>query len=186
MKFLSVLLLAVGSASAHWTCDDCNAVVGAMGQFLLSEESIQNQIDILLVAVCPIRPDVEECLENLPEFWILVANLLWPGYWNPNAEWMCAQDGLCGPPAVRDISCEECQEGLNLGLEQLLSEEAINIIVEQLSGPAFCGADADPEGCAEFMTVLIPTALAAFSENGDPALLPVICNQAIPDTCPAL
>merc|ERR1719244_1117879 len=110
MKFPSVLLLAVSSATAEWTCEDCTTVVGSVGQSLLTEKIMQQQIDILLREVCPTVPDVDQCMDNLPDFWTKVANVLWPGYWNPEAEWMCAQEeGLCGPPAARDVTCEECK-----------------------------------------------------------------------------
>ena len=34
-------------------------------------------IDILLAEVCPQVDDVEECLEELPEFWASLAPIMW-------------------------------------------------------------------------------------------------------------
>merc|ERR1711931_388046 len=184
MKFLSVLLLVVVTTSAEWTCDDCNAVVEATGAYLASDDAVQWQIDTILQTVCPTLENPDECVEGIPEFWLMVARVLWPGYWNPEAEWMCAQEGLCGPPAPRDINYEECQEGIMLAIEQMQSDEFIAGIKEALSGPAFCGTEPDPELCGRVIDVLFPAVLIAFSENSGPELWSPVCNQAIPDTCP--
>merc|ERR1711931_558127 len=101
------------------------------------------QVDILLADVCPQVEASEECVEGLPDFWKRVAMVLWPGYYNADAEWMCAP--LC---KVREITCEECFQGLQKGVEQLLQEETIMAIVEALSGDAFCAQSEDAERCA--------------------------------------
>merc|ERR1719244_340582 len=104
-------------------------------------------------------------MDNLPEFWTQVASALWPGYWNPEAKWMCAQPSwLCGPPAARGVTCEECEEGLMMAIEQLVSEEAVTVIVDALSGPRFCAAEADPETCADVFHDIIPKAMVAFGK----------------------
>merc|ERR1719244_1619413 len=184
MKFPSVLLLAVSSATAEWTCEDCTAVVGSVGQSLLTEKHMQQQIEILLREVCPTVPDVDECLDNLPDFWTKVSNVLWPGYWDPEAEWMCAQEeGVCGPPAGRGGTCEECEEGIVVAIEQLLSEEAISVVVDALSGPRFCGAQADQESCSDVIHDLIPKGMVAFDKAIDQPFLSTLCNQAISGRC---
>merc|ERR1719402_1430355 len=171
MKFLLALSSLLALTAAEWTCDDCTAVVGALAT--------------ILAEVCPQAENPDECLEQLPAFWAKVAAVLWPGYYQPDAEWMCAQEGLCGP-AVRDINCEECFQGIQGSIDQLLSEPFINGIVEALSGDGFCGMEEDPELCATVIAQLIPLALNALAANGDPdAFATAICNMAIPDTCPA-
>merc|ERR1711970_1603785 len=173
MKFLFALSSLLAITAAEWTCDDCTAVVVALATTLTSEESIDNQVAILLAEVCPQAENPDECLEQLPAFWAKVAGVLWPGYYRPDAEWMCAQEGLCGA-AVRDINCEECFQGIQASIDQLLSEPFIN------------GIEEDPDLCATVIAQLIPLALNALAANGDPdAFATAICNKAIPDTCPA-
>eukprot|EP00092_Neocalanus_flemingeri_P011905 GFUD01012837.1.p1 GENE.GFUD01012837.1~~GFUD01012837.1.p1 ORF type:complete len:190 (-),score=42.54 GFUD01012837.1:96-665(-) len=188
MKFLLALsaVLAINTATAEWTCDDCNAVVNTLGAYLSSGESIPNQVDILLAEVCPQVEDVDGCVNGLPAFWTKIANVLWPGYYAPEATWMCAQEGLCGAPATRTITCEECNEGIMATIEQINSEEFVSGIVDALSGDGFCGTVEDPELCATTIAVLIPLALPALAGAFDAEGGAIICNRAIPDTCPAL
>ena len=103
MKFLIALsaLLAVTATTSEWTCDDCNAVVNTLATYLSGQESIDNQVEILLAEVCPRTDNPDDCVEKLPAFWNQIAMVLWPGYWNADAEWMCAQEGLCGAPGSR-------------------------------------------------------------------------------------
>merc|ERR1719511_565642 len=138
MKLFLACLAAftISATSAKWTCEDCTAVVNSMSAYLTSEESMMKQVDILLADVCPQVENSEECVAGLPDFWMQVAMVLWPGYYNADAEWMCAP--LC---KVREITCEECFEGL--------------------SGDAFCGQGEDPERCATVIQTLIPLALPA-------------------------
>ena len=69
---LHVLLFSVfsiTSASSDPTCEDCIAVVNTLASFLTSEESLANQIDILLAKVCPMDEEPEVCVAELPAFW---------------------------------------------------------------------------------------------------------------------
>ena len=100
MKFLIVLqaYLTLASATSDATCEDCQAVVTTLSSYLTTQESIDRQVKILLAEVFIIDPD---CLEQLPGFWHKVAMVLWPGNFNPEAEWMCATVDMCGTPGVR-------------------------------------------------------------------------------------
>ena len=93
----SSALLALAVAD---TCSDCTAVVSTIAARLSSEESLAAQgVDILycqtisifpyfqaiLVGeLCPSQENPAECEAALPEFWNMIAALLWPGYWDPN------------------------------------------------------------------------------------------------------
>merc|ERR1711874_808881 len=92
---LSAALLATASATTEVGCEDCKALVSTMGMYLSSPESIAGQVEILLAGVCPGASDPEACMEGLPAFWEKVAMMLWPGYYNPEEEFMCMQEGLC-------------------------------------------------------------------------------------------
>ena len=102
MKLLVTLstLLALASATSNTRCEDCNAVVSTLATYLTSEESLANQVDILLAEVCPGAEDPEGCVDGLPGFWADIAMLLWPGYWDPEADWMCATEDIC-PSQIR-------------------------------------------------------------------------------------
>merc|ERR1719369_1358208 len=103
MKLLVTLctllpFITMALASSEATCEDCKAVVTAIASFTTSKESIVNQIDILLAEVCPGAEDPEGCVEGLPGFWADIANILWPGYWDPEAVWRaCLGSGLILP-----------------------------------------------------------------------------------------
>merc|ERR1719370_2125902 len=184
MKLLVTLstLLALTSAE-NWPCEDCHAVVSTLATYLTSEESLANQIDILLAEVCPDAEDPEGCVAGLPEF---CAMILWPGYWDPEAAWMCATEDIC-PSQSRGMTCQECFDGIKAGIEQLLLPSTITGIVEALSGDVFCGATETPEECANIIAALIPVALPALAgSGGSEENLTAICNMAVPDTCTVL
>merc|ERR1712088_499986 len=139
--FLYAVLVATASATTEVGCEDCKALVSTLGMYLSSEESISKQVEILLAEVCPGAQDPDACVEKLPAFWSQIASMLWPGYYNPEEEFMCMQEGLCGAPGAREAMT--CDEG----------------IVEWLSGEEFCGMQEDEEMCANVIAELIPAAL---------------------------
>merc|ERR1739838_27023 len=150
MKFLIALsaLLAVACATFEPTREDCEAVVNAISAQLTSQESIDKQVEVLLAEVCPMDEHPEDCVEGLPAFWNKIAMVLWPGYWDASAEWMC------GGMGTRAMTCDECTEGIMAGGDQLLSAEFVAGIVDALSGDGFCGMEEDPEECAAIMPAL--------------------------------
>merc|ERR1719443_2795142 len=79
--FACLAAFTISATSAKWTCEDCTAVVNSMSAYLTSEESMQKQVDILLADVCPQVENSEECVEGLPDFWMQVAMVMWPGYY---------------------------------------------------------------------------------------------------------
>merc|ERR1712244_104472 len=161
---LSAALLATASATTEVGCEDCKALVSTLGTYLSSEESIAKQVEILLAEVCPQAEDPEACMEGLPAFWESIAMMLWPGYYNPEEEFMCMQEGLCGAPGSRDaMTCDECLAGIHASVDQLLTEEFVTGVVAWLSGEEFCGTMEDPEMCANIIAELIPAALPAIA-----------------------
>ena len=97
MKFVAALFaaLAVSTTNGKWTCSDCDSVVDQMARYLTSDESVANQVEILLAEVCPQVDEADACVEGLPGFWKSIAAVLWPGYYDSSAEWMCKP--LCDP-----------------------------------------------------------------------------------------
>ena len=91
MKFFTALtaLVAISAVSAEPTYEDCVNVVSTIAGALTSEESVATQVEVLLAEICPQAEDPEGCVAGLPEFWAKIAAVLWPGYFDPTAEWMC-------------------------------------------------------------------------------------------------
>ena len=83
------------------------------------------------------------------------------------------------------MTCEECTQGIQGAIDQLLSEEFVTGIVDWLSGEEFCGMDEDPEMCASVIAQLIPAALTALAAGFTEEGAMDICNMAVPDTCMA-
>ena len=54
-----------------------------MATFLTSEESMANQVEVLVGGLCPQADDPDFCTANLPGFWAQIAAILWPGYFDP-------------------------------------------------------------------------------------------------------
>merc|ERR1712168_1444234 len=175
MKVLLALSALLGLAAATTKCEDCTNIVNAIRDHLTSEESMNGQIELLLAEVCPGTEDPDNCVARLPEFWMAIGAMLWPGYYEPTAEWMCGNEETCpSSPAklrlsLRDFTCDQCLAG----------------IVEALSGDAFCGQNEDPELCARAISQLIPVALPALAKDGanHPEVGPAICNAAMEGVC---
>merc|ERR1719244_2571158 len=173
MKLIVALsaLLAIASADP---CSDCTAVVITIANYLTSEDSIARQVEVLLAEVCPGADDPDMCVAGLPDFWAKIAMMLWPGYYNPEEPWMCATEDICGAPGAKlAMTCEECTNGIQGAIDQLLSEEFVT------------GIDEDPEMCANVIAELIPAALPALAAGFTVEGAQDICNQAVPDTCMA-
>merc|ERR1719369_937132 len=185
MKIITLCAILSGALAEHGDPDDhedCVAVVHTISEMLSSEESLHNQIEILLAQVCPGSHNPEECVEKLPEFWTQMGRVMWPGYWNPDAQWMCGD--MTG---LREMTCDECVRGIQGAIELLLSEDTVAAIVKNLSGNAFCVPQyyEEQEQCASVIAHLIPAALPALAAHVDPDRLSEVCNEAVEDTCPA-
>ena len=93
MKFIATFfgLVAIHAASAEPTYEDCVNVVSTIAGALTSEESVATQVEVLVAELCPTLDDEAEthCVAELPDFWVQIAAVLWPGYFNPTADWMC-------------------------------------------------------------------------------------------------
>merc|ERR1712212_367402 len=176
MKVLlfSSALLALAVADR---CSDCTAVVSTIAARLSSEESIAAQQAILVGGLCPGAEDPAECEAALPGLWAGIAAILWPGYWDPTAEWMCAD--ICAAPEDTVMTCDDCKMGIQAAIDQMLATETLDAIVEFLSGD-FCASMGD-DRCPEFVDVVIrqglPMLYAAYAS--DDAAVAEICNAAV-------
>merc|ERR1719242_1188457 len=180
MKVLLFSSVVVALAAAD-TCSDCTAVVNAIQARLMSEESIAAQQAILVGGLCPGTDDPAECEANLPGFWAQIAALLWPGYWDPNAEWMCAP--ICAAPEDTVMTCDDCKMGIQAAIDQMLSPEAMDIIVEGISAE-LCKENPTPE-CPAAVDGVIRAGLPLLAAAGADADFAQACNAAVEGTCPA-
>merc|ERR1711942_415945 len=68
MKSFIAFSCFVAFAAAN-SCDSCTALVTVLSNALTSEESIANQINVLVGGLCPTSDNEDECVEKMPEFW---------------------------------------------------------------------------------------------------------------------
>merc|ERR1712203_92796 len=116
--------------------------------------SLAEQDEILVSGLCPQAENVAECEEQLPNFWESIALVLWPAYYAPEADWMCA--GIFKAPEDHAMTCEDCQAGIMKTQEQLLNPKTIDYLVEQLT-PVIC-ASIDDERCPTVVDTVITQA----------------------------
>merc|ERR1719331_1256010 len=172
----SSALLAVAMAD---TCTDCTAVVSTIAARLSTEESLAAQGAILVGGLCPSQEDVAQCEASLPEFWNMIAALLWPGYWDPTAEWMCAD--ICAAPEDVAMTCDDCKMGIQAGIDQMF--EAMDQIVEVVSAE-ICKENPTEE-CPMFVDGVLRQGLPLLAAAADDAGFAQVCNAAVENTCAA-
>ena len=57
--------------------------LATQGVVILSPNNSNFYQAILAGGLCPSAEDGAQCEANLPQFWMMIASLLWPGYWDP-------------------------------------------------------------------------------------------------------
>jgi len=135
-----------------------------------------------VAGLCPTVEDADECAEKLPGFWAELGKMLWTGYFDPQADWMCAP--MCADPVEGDLTCDDCKRGIQAGIDQLLSEEAINQVVDAFSGEVFCGKY-DDERCPDAVDFVIRQGLPLLAQESENADFGGMCNIAVEGTCPS-
>merc|ERR1719239_1203084 len=162
----SSALLAVAMAD---TCTDCTAVVSTIAARLSTEESLAAQGAILVGGLCPSQEDVAQCEASLPEFW------------DPTGEWMCAP--ICEAPEDTVMTCDDCKMGIQAAIDQMLSPEAMDVIVEGISAE-ICKDNPTPE-CPVAVDGVLRNGLPLLAGASDDAGFAETCNAAVEGTCPA-
>merc|ERR1711963_663979 len=143
MKSL-LFLVILALARSEWTCEECEKVMKTVLESDISEEGIQQQVDILLAEVCPQLEDAETCVERLPRFWVDLSPIMWT--------FAFQTDLWCG---------EVCPDkGL---LATFAMPEAVDWLMEYVSGPAFCESSEDPESCKQAIETVLPLAIPALA-----------------------
>merc|ERR1711915_133115 len=155
----------VATASADITCDDCLIFGGNMQTYLMSAESIAEQIEIIVANVCPGVEDPAGCEEGVRGNWETIALAMYPVFLDAND--LCMQLGACAVKSLTSVpTCDECTGSL-AAIAGLISDEGqIAEIVAFLQGDAFCAGDADcGAAIAEGMPVIMPVLAAVLTEN---------------------
>merc|ERR1712223_1794819 len=180
MKVL-ILTSAMLALAASDSCSDCTAVVSHIAGRLSTPESLAAQGEILVGELCPGAPDPEACVSGLPGLWNQIAAILWPGYWDPTAEWMCAE--ICAAPEDTTMTCDDCKMGIQAAIDQLLEPDTLDAIVENLA-PEIC-KDNPTEECPAAVDAIIRQGLPLLAAAGDATAFGEACNAAVAGTCPA-
>merc|ERR1712004_606610 len=156
---ISISILSTAKAD---TCSDCTAVVNHIEEFLITRPGLDLQTTILVAGLCPLANDPEACPEALPPFWKMIADLLWPSYYDPN-----------------------CVNGIKASIDQLVAESTLDAIVDTLANGEFCANVG--EGCPEVVDFVIRQGLPllASADVGGDATFQEACNGSVPGTCPA-
>merc|ERR1711944_238822 len=179
MKVL-ILTSAMLALAASDSCSDCTAVVSHIAGRLSTPESLAAQGEILVGELCPGAPDPEACVSGLPGLWNQIAAILWPGYWDPTADWMCAD--MCAAPEDTVMTCDNCKMGIQRAIDQLLDEGTLDTIVDILANGDFCASMAD-DRCPAIVDVVIRQGLPMLASAD--ADFSEVCNAAVAGTCPA-
>merc|ERR1711863_123984 len=157
------------------------AVSSTIGARAMSEESLAAQGAILVGGLCPGSPDPAACEAGLPGLWNKMAAILWPAYWDPTAEWMCAD--TCANPEDTTMTCDDCKMGIQAAIDQLLEPDTLDAIVENLA-PEIC-KDNPTEECPAAVDAIIRQGLPLLAAAGDATAFGEACNAAVAGTCPA-
>merc|ERR1712212_1226371 len=178
---MGILTSAMLALAASDSCSDCTAVVSHIAGRLSTPESLAAQGEILVGELCPGAPDPKACVSGLPGLWSQIAAILWPGYWDPTAEWMCAD--ICAAPEDTTMTCDDCKMGIQAAIDQLLSEAAMDAIVEAIA-PIIC-KDNPTEECPAAVDAVITQGLPLLAAASDASGFGQACEAAVPGTCPA-
>jgi len=165
------------------TCDDCTAVVTVLAYALVSDESIADQQAILVGGLCPTSENPFECWAGLPSLWKAIALTLWPGYYDPSAEWMCGP--TCAAPEDVDMTCDGCVAGIQASIDQLLSAEAMDLVVDGFVNSDFCDQVGGDERCPDILDAVLRQGLPLLAAASNPDDFKAACNAAKPGTCAA-
>merc|ERR1712058_160068 len=164
MLVLATLASLLAVSSAQVTCDECKTAGANLVARLTGEESIAEQIAVLVGTLCPGAEDPAGCEAGIPEAWPEIAMAMYPVFLDPETTCSANDDSPCS----REITCELCLDGISR-IEAYLTAQVEDIIAF-LQGEAFCGNHPDVETCPEDVDGLIRAAVpilgAAFVEAG--------------------
>merc|ERR1711892_401912 len=158
MKVILFLAAICGAAYSDVSCDDCKVAAAGLIDRLTSEESIAEQIGIMIAAVCPSFPAELDCEGQLTMWWGDAANCLFNEFLGaPDA---CMRLGYCDVKSLTgEWTCEDCQGIMGRVAAYMEEQETIDAAVAFLSGECFCGQPEHNDECPATIEILIPAAI---------------------------
>merc|ERR1711997_1222599 len=185
LSLLFSCIVLVSASSAYNTCGNCQAVVVSFSHHLTTLASIELQKISLEWNLCRHMPieQVSICYYGVQNYWGSLAKQFWHGYYDPEASWTCGDS--CETPEDHALECSECEAGLQLSLQQLSSQEALDEIFSRLEGSGFCTGADNEALCTAFLLMATYQGLPILAEGmiPDTWLQDQVCNQAVPGTC---
>merc|ERR1712055_175864 len=165
MKFL-ILAAILGFTSAlnlrTPTCDECKTAIADLHAHLLSEESMAEQIAILIAAGCPTQPDPAQCEADVAKYWPGIATATY-GFFFTEKE-PCGEMGL--NVCKREWTCDDCTGALTLLAGIMTQEEYVQEAITFLQGPGYCGDGGEHmENCEEAIATNLGMALEILSQS---------------------
>merc|ERR1711926_60046 len=151
----------------------CLVFSGNMQTYLMSDESVAEQTELLVALLCPSAPDSADCEAQARSWWPQIAVAMFPKFLEAN--YICGELGACKVKTLlAEPTCEECTGSLAAVADIIGSESKIAEIIEFLKGDGLCGSSADMENCV------------ANVEGGMPYAMPVLAGVLVeraPEYC---
>ena len=133
--------------------------------------------------LCPHASDKLVCLLGVQKYWGQMAEIIWPGYFDPTSSWTCEDE--CLQSADESMDCPSCQEKIQSLLFHLISPTVLDNISSLLAGPDYCADKTDALSCADFVTLAVLQGIPILVEEllADVWMQSNICNHAVHGTC---
>lgn len=162
-----------------WSCEDCARGSTALISHLTSSSSLEDQISLLVSAMCPNHtdPDPASCRTTLPIFWTNIGIKIWAGFW----PYICL-DKSCSSSSevshsVSELSCKACVARVNGHLELLDAPTTINLALGALHN--FCADEDDISECKTVGKWLYPDATVALKTSLSRGWINDICQRSL-------
>merc|ERR1711962_592015 len=172
-----LLSLVFASTSAHFSCEECKAFVDKLNGFYLSEESLQEQLDFLVLNICPTDPEPQLCQDQFTARWSDMATIGFHVF--AESSYVCGRLNFC--PQLLGIqvpSCPECVDLVNLIADDAEKEETLLGIIQYLQGAAYCeGEEGQVDECKEFVGIMLPLAIPALAEGYFRIRAATLCSE---------
>jgi len=136
-----------------------------MQAYLMSAESIAEQIEIITANVCPGTSDPARCETGIRANWEAIAMAMYPVFLN--ADDLCIKLGACALKSLVALpTCDECTGSVAAISGMISMPDTINEVVAFLQGDAFCMGEAEcVADVAEGMPLIMPVLAAVLTEN---------------------
>jgi len=156
----------VASASARQvTCDDCKTAIAGLEAHLTGEESLAEQIAILIAAGCPTAADPAMCEMAVAKYWPGIAKALYGFFFSQKEP--CGEMGMnvCKSTTPKEWTCQECADAITLLSGIMTQQTYVDEAIVYLQGPAYCGDGGEHmENCEEAIGANIGNALAILGQ----------------------